>query len=98
MPVGHRNFIHFIEQKSTIRDVVLNNPQNKNLIAAYNQCIHGVAGMRQGHKSTVNPYIGKPGQLGNLGYGTGGSDYQAYLGALHAMTESGKIHLVPEPA
>lgn len=98
MPVGHRKFIHYIEQESPIRDTVIKHRENKELITAYNQCIHGVAGMRQGHKSTVNPYIGKPGQLGNLGYGTGGSDYQAYLGALHAITESGKIDYAEETA
>ena len=91
MPVGHRNFIHFIEESSKIRETVIVNNENTDLIDAYNQCIHGVASMRQGHKSTITPYIGKPGQLGNLGYGTGGSDYQQYLGALHSITESGKL-------
>lgn len=91
MPVGHRKFIAYIESASKIRDAVLKHQDNIELIEAYNQCIHGIAGMRQGHKSTVNPYIGKPGQLGNLGYGTGGSDYQQYLGALHAITESSKL-------
>jgi|GEM_PF-1881961 len=91
MPVGHREFIRFVEGESCIRDVVIKHGDNMALVNAYNQCVHGVAGMRQGHKSTVNPYIGKPGQLGNLGYGTGGSDYQEYLGSLHAITESNKV-------
>ena len=98
MPVGHRQFIGFIERVSRIRDVVIKHNDNSALIEAYNQCIHGVAGMRQGHKSTVNPYIGKPGQLGNLGYGTGGSDYQQYLGALYAITESSKLSCVEATA
>lgn len=91
MPAGHRQFLGFIERVSRIRDIVIKHNDNAELVDAYNQCIHGVAGMRQGHKSTVNPYIGKPGQLGNMGYGTGGSDYQQYLGALHAITESSKL-------
>lgn len=95
MPLGHRNFIRFVEHTSRIRNVVLNHSDNAELINAYNECIAGIAGMRHGHKSTVNPYIGKPGQLGNLGYGTGGSDYQQYLGALLHITESSKIAFSP---
>ncbi len=98
MPLGHRQFIRFVEQESPIRDIVIKHRENRELVSAYNQCIHGVAGMRQGHKSTVNPYIGKPGQLGNLGYGTGGSDYQQYLGALYEITQSGKISYAEELA
>nr|VFJ57485.1 MAG: indoleamine 2,3-dioxygenase [Candidatus Kentron sp. FM]VFJ68958.1 MAG: indoleamine 2,3-dioxygenase [Candidatus Kentron sp. FM]VFK21644.1 MAG: indoleamine 2,3-dioxygenase [Candidatus Kentron sp. FM] len=91
MPLGHRKFIAFVEGKSGIRETVVKHDDNARLVDSYNQCIDGVVGMRQAHASTVDPYIGKPGQLGNLGYGTGGSDYQEYLGALREITESGKV-------
>jgi len=91
MPLGHRKFIGFVERESGIRETVVRHDDNTRLVDSYNRCIDGVVGMRQAHSGTVDPYIGKPGELGNLGYGTGGSDYREYLGALRGITESGKV-------
>ena len=75
MPRGHRDFIRAVERESRVREAVKANRSNPVLTAAYNACVKGVARIRRAHKSTVPPYIGEPGEAGNLGYGTGGSDY-----------------------
>lgn len=90
MPRGHRDFIRAVERESRVREVVKANHSNSVLIASYNACVEGVADMRRGHKSTVDPYISEPG-AGSPGYGTGGSDYRQYLGALYAITASSQL-------
>ena len=91
MPRGHRDFIRAVERESRVREAVKTNRSNWVLTASYNACVEGVADIRRGHKSTVNPYIGEPGVAGNPGYGTGGSDYRQYLGALYAITASSQL-------
>ena len=94
MPPEHRQLLHFLEKKSTVRDVVLQHKNNETLREIYNLCLAHIARFRRTHVGYAAHYIQKQSQVSLANptqVGTGGTPFMHYL---KTHLEETELHLI----
>ncbi|MCS6822407.1 MAG: indoleamine 2,3-dioxygenase [Microscillaceae bacterium] len=81
MPVLHRKFVETIEQASTIKQTVRDNPNHQPLREAYVLCVNELYKFRAKHLEYAASYIHKQALQANNSntIGTGGTPFMTYL-------------------
>ncbi|XP_036314571.1 indoleamine 2,3-dioxygenase 1 [Pipistrellus kuhlii] len=96
MPPAHRQFLHSLESKPSVRDFVLSE-KDDDLQKIYNECVHAMVSLRQYHLSIVTKYIVIPANESKkkqsseepseeVNKGTGGTDVMKFLKSVKNTT------------
>lgn len=96
MPPAHREFLHSLESKPSVREFVLSE-RDEDLQEIYNMCVNAMVSLRQYHLTIVTKYIVVPANKSKRkqsseepseeeNKGTGGTDVMKFLKSVKNTT------------